>query len=244
MLDAVLGKVLSFADGRIHAIEGSEPNPRPAERLEWDQRLRRAWTEIAEEWTSFRTSGGRLPRIEDLLDESQGNTGSWQAGLLISGGEPCTLLARQFPETVAALSAVPGLRSALWSVLSPSTDLPEHRGPNAGVLRYHLGVDCPRGSALRVGEVTIPYRNGESILFDDTSPHAAWNSGTAERVTLFCDLLRPLPFPVSPLNRFSQDLLALDRRYRLAPRRADAWHVALNPTLEPVGVPSGTPSAA
>lgn len=232
MLDVALAGILRLASDRIQAIEGSQPNPRPTERLVWDQELRSRWPGISSEWTSFRSSGGRLPRIEDLLDEPQGNTGSWQAGLLIAGGEPCTLLARRFPDTVAALSVIPGLRSALWSVLSPGTELPEHRGPNAGVLRYHLGVNCPSRSALRVEGATIQYRDGDSVLFDDTAPHAAWNRGGGERVTLFCDLLRPLPFPAAPLNRWGQALVGLDRRYRLAPKRADAWDLALNPDTQ------------
>ena len=38
----------------------------------------------------------------------------------------------------------------LWSVLDPGSELPEHVGPNAGVLRYHLGVRCGQDAALAV----------------------------------------------------------------------------------------------
>lgn len=179
---------------------------------------------IRAEWDHFVAGGGRLPRIEELLLESQGNDGDWRAGLLMSRGRPCGPLTPSFPRTVAALGRVPGLRSALWSVLEPGTELPEHTGPNAGMLRYHLGVRCGERAAVRIGDVVVPYRDGEGVLFDDTEPHAAWNRGTTSRVTLFCEIERPLPPWPRWSNRSVQALISLDPRYRKAPERATEWH--------------------
>lgn len=172
--------------------------------------------------------GGQLPHLRDLLDEDQGSNGPWKAGLLISKGTPATSLAERFPTTVARTLDVPGIWSALWSVLPPGTELPEHHGPNAGVLRFHLGVACPELSALRVNDTVMPYRDRGAILFDDTALHEAWNRGSADRVTLFLEVLRPAAGTTDLLNRLTQRLLALDRRYRCAPARADEWNAALN----------------
>lgn len=225
LAEVLLGRVVAGNNawiGRV-APDRDAPNPRPTDDLVWNRELERAWPDVRAEWDAFVEGGGRLPRIEEVIDEHQGNVGPWRAGLLVARGRPVTELARSFPLTVAALGRVPGLWSALWSVMEPGTELPEHRGPNAGVLRYHLGVRCPLGAALEVGGREVPYRDGVGILFDDTRPHAAWNRSSVERVTLFVEVLRPLPALPGWWNRRVQGLLALDPRYRRAAGRADRW---------------------
>ena len=224
-LDAVLGSVVARNNARVrrHATDRTAPNPRDLAGCTWNDHLEAAHRAIRAEWDAFEAAGGRLPRIEELIDEDQGNEGTWRAGLLVSRGRPATALARRFPHTVQALEAVPGLWSALWSVLEPGAELHEHVGPNGGMLRYHLGVDCGGDAALRVGEVTVPYVDGRGILFDDTAPHAAWNHGPRRRVTLFLEVLRPVEGPARWANAAVQRLIALDARYRGAPARADEW---------------------
>lgn len=222
-----MGPLVRWNNERMRAADAGRGNPRDLGDVAWHRELVGAYPAMREEWDAFRSRGGRLPLIEDVIGEDQGNEGPWRAGLLFSRGRACGL-APEFPRTVAALLRVPGLRSALWSELPPGTELPEHTGPNAGVLRYHLGVHCASGSALRVGRRTIPYRNGEGVLFDDTVPHAAWNRGDETRVTLFCEVERPAPLLPAMLNRGVQALISLDPRYRHAPRRAVEWHRALN----------------
>ena len=75
---------------------------------------------------------------------------------------------------------------------------------------------------------TTPYRDRGAILFDDTARHEAWNRGPADRVTLFLEVLRPASGTTDLLNHLTQRLLALDRRYRCAPAKADEWNAALN----------------
>ncbi len=67
------------------------------------------------------------------------------------------------------------------------------------------------------------------ILFDDTEPHEAWNRGPRNRITLFLEVLRPTHGPASAANQVVQHLLALDPRYRSAPRRAAEWAAKLVP---------------
>jgi beta-hydroxylase len=222
--EQVLGRLVVSNNERIHRVDPGRPNPRPLQGLAWHESLVAAWPGIRGEWDRYEASGGGLPRIEQLIDEHQGNVGEWRAGLLVSRGRAVGPLAAEFPATVAALRSVPRLRSALFSVLAPSAELPEHVGPNAGMLRYHLGVRCGTGAALRVVDTVVPYRDGEGVLFDDTEPHAAWNHGDEPRVTLFCELERPLPLWPTLLNRGVQWVLSQDPRYRRAPRRAAALH--------------------
>jgi beta-hydroxylase len=213
----------------VVAADREHANPRPLDGAAWARALGERFPTIAREWDAFVANGGRLPRIEDVLDEHQGNEGSWRAGLLMHRGRPVLPLAEQFPATIAALDTVPGLLNALWSVLEPGTELPAHVGPNAGVLRYHLTVQGDGTAALQVADTVVPYVAGEAVLFDDTATHAAWNRGTTDRVSHFCEILRPVRGRAQLANRAMQRLLALDRRYRRAPRRAAEWHHALNP---------------
>jgi beta-hydroxylase len=73
-----------------------------------------------------------------------------------------------------------------------------------GILRYHLGliVPGPEGSCkIRVGTDVQYWKEGKSLIFDDSHPHEVWNDCDSYRVVLFVDLLRPLPFPLSLVNR-------------------------------------------
>lgn len=241
--EQVLGRLVVSNNLAIRLFEGAMPPVRLTDGLPWDGELLASWEAIREEWDRFVASGGRLPLIDEVIGEHQGNDGPWRAGLLLAKGRPCGI-SKRFPVTVAALRRIPGLRSALWSVLDAGTELPEHNGPNAGVLRYHLGVDCGRSSALRVGELVVPYSDGRSVLFDDTVLHAAWNHGELSRVTLFCEIERPLPTMLKWRNRAVQSVISLDGRYRLAPRRAAALEQRLNKGIDGthVTLPNSSPS--
>lgn len=212
--------------------------------------MAQAFPLIRAEWDRFVAVGGRLPLIEDVLTEHQGNRGPWRVGLLFARGRPLEPLSGFFPATMEALAHTDGIRSALWSVLGPRSEIPEHVGPNAGVLRYHLGVDCPSGARLLIcpngvdvtdGATELAYRDGEQFLFDDTVPHAAFNPADRPRVTLFCEFFRPLPALANRVNRVTQAMLSIDPRYRHAPARAAEWHRSLNPHLEPASLASSPP---
>lgn len=227
--ESVLGPLVTANNARIRGTDPVQDNPRPPASDPWRAGLVAAWPDVRDEWDAFVAAGNRLPRLDDVLTEDQGTIGVWRAGLLVADRRPCTPLSELFPRTMSALGRVTGLRSALWSVLEPGAELPEHTGPNAGVLRYHLGVRCGTGAALTVGEVEVPYRDGEDVLFDDTAPHAAWNHGPEDRVTLFLEVDRPLHGTARAMNRVVQKVLSTDPRYRRAPARAAAWDAALNP---------------
>lgn len=226
--DRFLAAALDKNNERVRAATTATNNPVDLSTVEWHHEMVGAWPAMRHEWSTAVDGGMRLPRIGDVLSEDQGQLGTWRVGVLVADGRTVEPLASLFPETVVSLRRIPGLRSALWSVLEPGTELPEHRGPNAGVLRYHLGVRCGTGAALRVGRHVVPFVDGRGVLFDDTELHAAWNRGAEDRVTLFCELDRPLPMRVRLPNLILRRVISWDPRYRAAPRRASAWHRALN----------------
>lgn len=229
LADRVLSRVVEANNGRVAWVDPVSRNPRSLDGVEWHARLLTSMSVITAEWSAFVTSHGRLPHIEDILGEDQGNLGMWRIGVLVADRGTSELARRAFPNTTAAVLAVPGLRAALWSELGPGTVLTEHEGPNAGVLRYHLGVECGEGSALRVAGSVVPFTDGVGILFDDTARHGAWNHSEQSRITLFLEIERPLPRLSSLRNRAVQTMIAADPRRRRIIALADEWDRSLNP---------------
>jgi beta-hydroxylase len=72
--------------------------------------------------------------------------------------------------------------------------LNRHRDPFAGSLRYHLGLETPNDDRcfIEVDGQRYSWRDGESVVFDETFIHWAQNGSDKDRIILFCDVERPL----------------------------------------------------
>lgn len=147
-----------------------------------------------------------VPPLHEVSPAQRGLTDDehWRAFYLFAFGRRVEENCRRCPATARMLELVPGLSSAFFSIMEPGKHVPEHRGPYNGVLRFHFGVQVPLPDGrcrIRVGDETRTWRDGESLFFDDTFRHEVWNDSDQDRVVVFVDFLRPLPFPVSVLNR-------------------------------------------
>lgn len=98
------------------------------------------------------------------------------------------------PRTTALVRDIPGLRTAGFSRLAPGTVIAPHVGYSRDVLRLHLALQTPDGCGLRVGGEMRRWRAGECLIFDDTVEHEAWNRGSADRVVLLADFVKPPGF--------------------------------------------------
>lgn len=193
-------------------------NPRDLDGERWYRDLQSAYPEMRAEWDSFRSDGGRLPSMEDVFGGWQGNEGSWWHGApLMLRGRPLGRTSRDFPAVARALAAVPGLHSAMWSVMGPGGYLPPHTGPNAGGLRLLVGVSCGSGAMLEVAGQRLCLRDGEAVLFDDTALHSSHNDSDGERVLILGDVVRPLRWPFAWCNRLVQEA-----HHSCIPRFSDA----------------------
>lgn len=125
------------------------------------------------------------------------NDPSWSACHLIKGGEEVAENAALCPHTMNALRRLPLCRikgrtpTALFSLLRPGAHIPPHHGFLNTRLICHLPLIVPPGCALRVGNETRPWREGEVVIFDDTIEHEAWNRSPELRVVLLFDVWRP-----------------------------------------------------
>ena len=87
-----------------------------------------------------------------------------------------------------------------------------------------LIVPEPRESCrIRVGDDIAHWEEGESLLFDDSYEHEAWNDSDGYRVVLFMDVIRPLRPPVSWLNKAVIKAVALSPYIQDAKHRHLAW---------------------
>jgi ornithine lipid ester-linked acyl 2-hydroxylase len=157
-----------------------------------------------------------IPNFQDIsYDQEEITTDDkWKTFFLYGYGYRDEANCRLCPHTDRALQQIPGLKTAMFSILAPGKVIPPHRGPYNGVLRYHLGLIVPDGgrtSGIRVGGETRGWQVGESLVFDDSYEHEAWNHSAQQRVVLFVDFERPLRFPVNLLNKL---VLAAVRRSR------------------------------
>lgn len=111
----------------------------------------------------------------------------------------------QCPATAAAVRTIPGLHSASFVVLPPGAHVPTHRGATRGLVTCHLGLIVPRdGDArMRIGDRMVRWAEGETLVFDDTYDHEAWNETGGTRVVLRIRVRRPLRQP----GRWFADML-------------------------------------
>jgi len=138
------------------------------------------------------TSADRPPPANHLRDDP-----NWSAYHLWRGGDVVVENASRCPVTMATLENAPipviAKRSpmAIYSLLKPGTHIQPHHGMLNTRLICHIPLIAPDGCALRVGAETRHWRRGETLIFDDSFEHEAWNRGNDTRVVLLFEIWRP-----------------------------------------------------
>jgi len=172
----------------------------------WVAKIEKEWLTIRRELESLMLKREEIPNFQDVSEDQKALTEGeqWKTFWFYAYGEKAEDNCNRCPETVRVLQNIPGMKSAMFSILAPWKHIPEHRGMYKGVLRYHLGLIVPGGEGscrIRVGKDIRCWKEGKSLIFDDSHPHEVWNDCDSYRVVLFVDFLRPVPFPLSLLNR-------------------------------------------
>jgi aspartate beta-hydroxylase len=110
-------------------------------------------------------------------------------------------------------------------ILDPSTSVPEHEGPYLGYLRYHPGLRAPKNNPPKIvvnGQDYI-WKESEAVMFDDSWPHEVINNSNELRAMLIVDVLRPVPFTGSIVNRFVANVVGRYFYGRPVARKAEAF---------------------
>lgn len=142
------------------------------------------------------------PYVESSTERPQAanpliNDPSWGAYYFWKHGEIVHEHAARCPVTMAALDLAPMPRIdkrspiALWSLLKAGTHIKPHHGLLNTRLICHIPLVIPDNCALRVGNETRAWKEGEALIFDDSIEHEAWNRSTETRVVLLFEVWRP-----------------------------------------------------
>ena len=194
----------------------------------WSHAVEAKWETIRGELESVLNRRDELPNFQDVAPEV-GNINTdnqWKTFFFFGYGIRCEENCRLCPETARIVQAIPGMKTAFFSILSPRKHIPAHRGPYKGVLRYHLGLLVPRDQEhcrIRVDDRYYHWDVGESLIFDDTYDHEVWNETDEPRVVLFVDFVRPCRFPGNLINAFILGIAAWLPELRKARRNHDRW---------------------
>lgn len=121
----------------------------------------------------------------------------WSAVHLYNGGRPNDAAIARFPAVMDAIRDLPLCRigghpvEAFLSILKPKTRIPAHYGVSNHRLTVHLPLIVPDGCGLRAGDDSRTVRSGETLIFDDSQDHEAWNDSDQPRTTLIFEIWAP-----------------------------------------------------
>ena len=205
----------------------------PPSAFAWVETLEANWKVIRAELDQVLKTPERIPNFQDISTDQANITrdDKWKSYFLYGYGYKMPDNCKQCPETTRIIEAIPGMFTAFFSVLAPGKHIPRHRGPYRGLLRGHLALVVPEPREacwIEVGDETTRWEEGRCIVFDDTYKHRVENNTDAVRVVLFLDVLRPLKFPASLLNRIILQLIRLSPFIQDARRNQVAWEKRLD----------------
>jgi ornithine lipid ester-linked acyl 2-hydroxylase len=198
MLRALVERTLFYRDADKTFFE--------PEAFPWTAQIEAGWKSIRRELDALMMRRDQIPNFQDVSKAQSALTegDQWKTFFFSTfGGKKIEENCAQCPETTRLLELIPGLRQSMFSILAPQKHIPPHRGPYKGLLRYHLGLIIPGAEGncrIRVGDTVRTWKEGKSMIFDDSNEHEAWNDTDSYRVVLFVDFVRPTIFPFSVIN--------------------------------------------
>jgi beta-hydroxylase len=195
----------------------------------WVARLEANWEIIRAELDVVLEHRAALPNFQDISTDQYQLTDDdrWKTFFFYGYGFRSDANCARCPETTRLVESIPGMETAMFSILAPGKRIPPHDGPYKGVLRYHLGLRVPDAPVervgIRVGPETRGWHEGGSLVFDDTYQHEAWNDTDETRVVLFVDVVRPLRQPMRAVNAAVIKTIGWSPFIQDAKRRHRAW---------------------
>jgi aspartyl/asparaginyl beta-hydroxylase (cupin superfamily) len=199
-----------------------------SEHFPWAEEFRSHWERIKLELDTQLRDRAELPSFQDISPDQYriSPDDKWKTFVFMGFGDRSALNCELCPETAQALSAVPRLETAFFSILAPGKHVPRHRGVTKGMVRAHLALTVPAGSAkcrMECGGERIEWREGELVFFDDTYPHEVWNDTDEERAVLLLDFERPMKPGGRWLSRLMMRLIRRTAYFKDALRNQRDW---------------------
>lgn len=196
--------------------------------FEWTKDLEANHAFIKREVKTILNNLDRVPGFQQISEDQKSITqdDKWKTYFLYGFGYKAEQNCARCPVTTKLIERISGMKTAFFSILAPGKHIPQHRGLYKGFIRYHLGVKIPSPHTqcgIKVDGETRHWKEGESLIFDDTYPHEAWNKSDEIRVVLFMDILRPLQFPGTVLNNAILRLIKRSSYIQDAKKNQEAW---------------------
>ena len=177
-----------------------DPPVYPAGTFDWQKELESNWQVMRDEALAMLEHRAAVPRLREVspdhdriaVDEKWQSFFLWGYGYRLAGN------CRRCPGTAKAVEKIPGLRSALFSILAPHAHIPRHKGVTKGMLTLHMGLKVPKERdkcSITVEDEELVWEEGKSFVFDDTYHHGVTNDTDEDRVVLLVHFDRPLRFP-------------------------------------------------
>lgn len=210
------------------SVHGDPPVYDDLSQFPWVADIEAEWTKIRDELHKVLERREELANFHDITSqvETITNDDNWKTYFLAGYGMACDANQQQCPETTRLIQKIPGMKTAMFSILSPGKHIPHHRGPYNGILRYHLGLIVPEDVSkcrIRVHDQVRHWEAGKSLIFDDTFDHEVRHDADGVRVVLFVDFERPLRFPFNLINRVVLALASRTPLLREAKRNQKRW---------------------
>jgi beta-hydroxylase len=163
----------------------------------WLENLQKAWPVIRQEVDELLPHLSAIPPMNEMSPDHGriAADGGWRSYFLVGYGYRLKANCARCPKTTKALEQVPGLVTALFSILEPGMHVGRHRGVSKGILIAHLGLRVPGDASscrMEVEDQQIHWQEGETFVFDDTYPHEVWNDTNEHRVILLIQFERPM----------------------------------------------------
>lgn len=121
----------------------------------------------------------------------------WSSYHLYKGGERNATHCKRCPMTADVLEKLPLIHTpgqspeAFFSILKPGTHIPPHHGLANFKIAVHLPLIVPGDCAIRVGNETHTWTEGQCLFFDDSFQHEAWNDSEELRAVLILEVWNP-----------------------------------------------------
>ncbi|WP_392481073.1 aspartyl/asparaginyl beta-hydroxylase domain-containing protein [Nostoc sp. C110] len=158
--------------------------------------LQQQFNDIESEWLAYFLSGCNIVsrfNANNLFTSLKED--DWKAYLLWEKGNFTQIGLSHFPKTVDILSKLEPFLYPVghieFYVMKPGVVLPPHTDNINTSLTCHLAIVIPEDCGIKVGGKTQGWIKGQTLFFDDSFEHEAWNKSQEERVVLSLDLYHP-----------------------------------------------------
>ena len=187
------------------SLVGNHPLPDPT-LFPWISELLASVPAIRAEAERIMRHQQAMPPLRDFAPGHERITTAeaWRSFFLWGYGYPAPENLARCPETARAVTRIPGMVTAMYSVMTSGAHVLRHKGVTKAMLTLHIGLMIPRDATrcrMDVDGHEVVWREGKPMVFDDTYPHEVWNDTAESRVILLIQFLRPLRQPGKAIAR-------------------------------------------